>query len=247
MSILIDAHDLELRGRLERTSLRLAGGELTCLIGPNGSGKTSLLHGLAGIGRAAGSISIDGTDPRRASPAQRSRLIAYLPASRDIAWPLIARDVIALGNPQGDAGSGTAAVVEDLELSPVLDRRVDRLSTGERSRVLIARALAAQPKLLLLDEPISNLDPLWQLKLMSYLRGLTRRTEQCVVAAVHDLEIARLYADRLIIMNKGKVVADGNPALLLDGPHVPAVFGVERSEGGWRPVEVKPEDRQSSP
>ena len=246
MIVVIDAQDVEIPGRLEKTSIRLRGGELTCLIGPNGSGKTSLLHALAGIGRAGGAISIDGADPRRASPAQRSRLIAYLPASRDIAWPLLTKDVIALGSPPGAAASGVAGIVEELDLSPVLDRRVDRLSTGERSRVLIARALASQPKLLLLDEPISNLDPLWQLKLMGYLRRLTRRTGKCVVMAVHDLEMARLYADRLIIMNKGKVAADGNPALLLDGPHIPAIFGVERSEGGWRPAEIRPEDRRSS-
>jgi iron complex transport system ATP-binding protein len=245
MSARIEAHGVEIAGRLERTSIAVEGGELVCLIGPNGSGKTSLLHALAGIGRGAGQVAIDGTDPRLASSAQRTRLLAYLPASRDIAWPLVARDVIALGTPDGAAGGSVAAIVEELDLAHVLDRRVDRLSTGERSRVLIARALASEPKLLLLDEPISNLDPLWQLRLMDYLRALTRRTGQCVVAAIHDLEVARLYADRLIIMNKGRIAAEGNPTQVLDGPHIPAVFGVERSGAGWRPLEVRREDPRS--
>jgi iron complex transport system ATP-binding protein len=245
MSVRIEAEGLEIAGRMERTSIVLEGGELICLIGPNGSGKTSLLHALAGIGRGAGHVSIDGADPRLASPAQRTRLLAYLPASRDIAWPLVARDVITLGTPNGAPLGSVAPIVEELDLTNVLDRRVDRLSTGERSRVLIARALASEPKLLLLDEPISNLDPFWQLKLMDYLRALTRRTGQCVVAAVHDLEIARRYADRLLIMSKGRIAADGDPVQLLEGPHIPAVFGIERSGAGWRPTEVRPEDPQS--
>jgi iron complex transport system ATP-binding protein len=81
---------------------------------------------------------------------------------------------------------------------------------------------------------------------MDHLRALTRLTGQCVVAAVHDLEIARLYADRLIIMNNGRIAADGDSAQLLDGPHVPTVFGVERSGTAWRPVEVRREDPRSS-
>jgi iron complex transport system ATP-binding protein len=245
MKGVVRAEALEVPGRLEATSLELSGGELTCLIGPNGSGKTSLLHALAGIGRAGGTVSINGIDPRTAPLAQRGRLLSYLPASRDIGWPLLARDIIALGTVKGSDLS-LDTIVEDLELAPVLDRRADRLSTGERSRVLIARALAAEPRLLLLDEPISNLDPLWQLKLMDYLRALTRRTGQTIVAAVHDLEIARTYADRLIIMSEGRVAADGIPDELLEGQHIPAVFGVERGESGWRLVAVKPADRQSS-
>jgi iron complex transport system ATP-binding protein len=246
MKAQINARALRLDGRLGNTSIALAGGALTCLIGPNGSGKTSLLHALAGIGSAAGTVLIDDIDPKRASRAKRARLLAFLPASRDIAWPLLARDLIALGAGEGSDPARMDEMVEELDLSSVIERRVDQLSTGERSRVLIARALIAEPKLLLLDEPTSNLDPLWQLKLMDYLRRLTRRTGQCVVAAVHDLELARTFADRLILMDKGQIAADGDPTELLDGPHIPAVFGVERSESGWRPAEVKREDPRSS-
>jgi iron complex transport system ATP-binding protein len=233
MSALLTASRLAMPGRLAETSLALDAGQLTCLIGPNGSGKTSLLHALAGIGTATGEVRIEGIDPRGLRPGRRQRLFSYLSASRDIKWPLKAADLVALGLPDGcDVGEIASA----LELGGMMDRRVDQLSTGERSRVLIARALAADPRVLLLDEPIANLDPLWQLKLMDYLRHVARTGNKAVLLAVHDLEAARSYADRLIIMNGGRIEADGDPQALLEGPDIPAVFGIERSEGGWRPA-----------
>jgi iron complex transport system ATP-binding protein len=225
-----------LRGRLEETSLSLAAGQLTCLVGPNGSGKTSLLHALAGIGTPSGTLLIDGIDPRSLPPAQRQRLFSYLPASREIHWPLSTRDLVALGASDGESLRRLPALLDELALTSFADRRVDRMSTGERSRVLIARALVSQPKVLLLDEPAANLDPLWQLRLMDYLRSSAARAGQAMLVAVHDLELARHYADRLIIMNKGMVAADGNPATLLEGPIVSRIFGIGWSEGRWRPL-----------
>ena len=102
--------------------------------------------------------------------------------------------------------------------------------------MLIARALVAEPKLLLLDEPAANLDPLWQLRLMDHLRSLARRGDQGLLVAMHDLELAERYGDRLIIMDGGHIAADGQPDALLAGPHMPAIFGIERVEGRWQPV-----------
>jgi iron complex transport system ATP-binding protein len=235
VSALVAAQGLSLPGRLRETSLELAGGTLTCLIGPNGSGKTSLLHALAGIGRPGGSVRIGGIDPATAGPAQRQRLLAYLPASRDVHWPLAAADLIALGLAAPDAAA-VDRVAEALDLDEFRGRRVDRLSTGERSRVLIARALVAEPKLLLLDEPVSNLDPRWQLRLMDHLRSLAHQRGQALLVAMHDLELARIYADRLIIMHEGRIAADGDARALLEGPHIPQVFGIERAGEGWRPL-----------
>lgn len=228
--LLVTGRGLALPGRLSLTDIDLHAGQVCCLVGPNGSGKTSLLHALAGIGKPAGTVVIDGTDVAGLPPSLRQQLLAFLPASHEVAWPIPAADLIALGG--GDA-SGIAAALQALELDALASRRIDRLSTGERSRILIARALAARPRLLLLDEPASNLDPLWQLRLMDLLRRYAGTERQAVMAAVHDLDLARHYADRLIVMANGRIVADGQAAEVLDGPVVTQVFGVVRRDGRW--------------
>jgi iron complex transport system ATP-binding protein len=214
-------------------SLDLAEGELVALVGPNGSGKTSLLHALAGIGRPSGTVEIAGTEASRLPPPQRSRLLSYLPATRDLHWPLAARDAVALS---GAGDEEIARAMAALELEPFARRRMDRLSTGERSRVLLARALAPSPRLLLLDEPTANLDPLWQLRLGDLLTAEIRGTSRAALVAMHDLDAAAAFADRLIVMHEGRIAAMGDPALVVDGPAIPDVFGIERAEGRWRPV-----------
>ena len=230
MTAFFAAGGLSLAGRLQPTDLRLEAPALVCLVGPNGSGKTSLLHALARIGGPAGSVRIAGEDPEALGPNARKRLLAYLPASRDIAWPLTARDVIALGLP---AAAEPDTAIAGLDIAALAGRRIDRLSTGERSRVLIARALAPAPRLLLLDEPAANLDPQWQLRLMQLLKALVETRGIGVVAALHDLDLAARFADRLVMMKDGRIAADGAPAALLDGPHLHDVFGIRRGRAGW--------------
>ena len=233
--MIVEGRDLSLPGRLQPTSIALEAGMLCCLVGPNGSGKTSLLHALAGVGSPSGRVRIDGADPHALPPHLRQRLYSYLPASREVAWPLTASDLIALGLPEPNPGR-IQELLDAFDLTDMADRRIDRMSTGERSRALIARALAARPRLLLLDEPTSNLDPLWQLRLMALLRAEARTHGQAVLVAVHDLELARDHANRLIVMHGGRIAADGEPNAVLDGPVVPAAFGIERVDGRWRPV-----------
>ena len=228
---LLRASGLSLPGRLHGAAIDIRAGELVCLIGPNGSGKTSLLHALAGIGPLTGAVDLAGVDPRRLGPALRPSHLAFLPASRDVPWPLLARDLIALG--------GGGASFPELELEPLLDRRVDSLSTGERSRVLIARALAPRPKLLLLDEPTANLDPLWQIRLLELVRSEVKGSGRAALVAIHDLDAAAHHADRVIVMQDGRIVAEGMET-------VPDVFGVERSDGRWQEVR-RPADPRSSP
>ena len=227
--MMLNASGLSLPGRLYDASIALDAGELVCLIGPNGSGKTSLLHALAGIGGALGRVELDGVDPRRLGPAERPSWLTYLPATRDLPWPLLARDLITLG--------GGAAEFPVLELTPLLDRRIDTLSTGERSRVLIARALAPRPKLLLLDEPTANLDPLWQIRLMTLVREELKGGRAALVA-IHDLDAAERYADRVIVMKTGRIAAEG----MAD---VPAIFGVEKVDGRWEAIKPSADPRPS--
>jgi iron complex transport system ATP-binding protein len=234
MTAQVEARALSLAGRLFGVDLDLAPGELACLVGPNGSGKTSLLHALAGIGNPAGEVRIGGVNPHSAGPATRPHLLTFLPASRDVHWPLLGRDLIALG--------GGGALPEALALDELLDRRVDRLSTGERSRILIARALAPRPKLLLLDEPTANLDPLWQIRLMEMLKAELRSEGRAALVAIHDLDAAERYADRILVINGGRIAAEG-----LDGPHVGAIFGIERVDGAWRPALSPQGDPRSLP
>jgi iron complex transport system ATP-binding protein len=237
--MMLRASGLSLPGRLFDASIEIRDGELVCLVGPNGSGKTSLLHALSGIGGSPGEVSLDGVDPRRLGPARRPHYLTYLPATRDIRWPLLARDLIALG--------GGGAAFAKLELDALLDRQVDTLSTGERSRVLIARALAPRPKLLLLDEPTANLDPLWQIRLMELVRAELGGGGRAALVAIHDLDAAARHADRILVMNEGRIAAEG-----LDGPHIAEIFGVERVAGVWQPLggpaPIRPgEDPRSSP
>ena len=230
---MLRAEHLSLRGRLVDASIKIAAGELVCLVGPNGSGKTSLLHALAGIGAPSGTMQLDGVDPRRLGPASRPSYVTFLPATRDIVWPLRAQDLIRLGGGEADLPA--------LGLGGLLDRRVDTLSTGERSRVLIARALAPRPRLLLLDEPTANLDPLWQIRLMELVRAEISRGDRAALVAIHDLDAAARYADRILVMDEGRIAAEG-----LDGPHIAEIFGVECAGGVWRAVSP-PADRRSSP
>ncbi|HEX8511535.1 MAG TPA: ABC transporter ATP-binding protein, partial [Allosphingosinicella sp.] len=231
MTALLWAGKVGLPGRLGPVDFGMETAELVCLVGPNGSGKTSLLHALARIGRPSGEVRIDGLRPEALAPAERRRLLSYLPASRDVAWPLSVRDVVRLGADQAQSAEAIAA----LDLDAFALRRVDRLSTGERSRVLIARALAPRPLLLLLDEPVANLDPLWQLRLMEHLREAVRNGQGAIVA-MHDLDLAARFADRLVLMDQGAIVADGEPGAVLGSARLEAVFGIRRVEGEWRPL-----------
>ena len=220
-------------GRRAPLSLALAPATLTAVIGPNGAGKTRLLKALAGVDHGPGDVRIDGEAVAARAPAARVSRLAWLPADRDIAWPMRAADVVQLGLGPG-ARRNPGAVAAALALADAgafADRRIDTLSTGERARVLLARALVARPAWLLLDEPVANLDPWHRLAVIDLLRRLADGGTG-VVVALHDLDLAR-RADRLLLLDKGRLVADGPPAEALDAAALARVFRIRAGAAGW--------------
>lgn len=229
-AMMLEAHDLARPPMLAPITLALQPGTLTGVIGTNGAGKTTLLRALAGVSRGPGSVLIAG-QPLRPHP----RMLAWLPASRDSVWPMTAAALVALGLGPGPGSGGppdhaaVAAALAACDAGQLAARGVDRLSTGERARVLLARALVAQPAWLLLDEPIANLDPGHRIDVMALLAAQAARGAG-VVLALHDLDLAA-RCDRLLLIDGGNLVADGPPATVLSAVHLARHFGVQRSAG----------------
>jgi iron complex transport system ATP-binding protein len=219
---------------VERASLTLRRGEVVALVGPNGAGKTTLIRALAGLLPADGRLSLQGRPFSSYAPRERARAIAYLPQGHVFHWPVPVASVVALGRyPHADEFSSPspadqAAVARALAATgteAMADRAITTLSGGERARVALARALATEAPVLLADEPMASLDPRHQLVVMDLLRRGAQHG--AVLAVVHDLLLAARFADRVMVMDRGRIVADAPPADALSPARVSEVFGVE--------------------
>jgi len=220
---------------VREASLVLNAGELVALVGPNGAGKTTLMRALAGLIPALGSIMLQGKPLSSLTPRERAHAIAYLPQGHIFHWPMSVESIVMLGRaPHGDAFSGAspddrAAVAQAMattETQIFAERAVTTLSGGEKARVALARALATQAPMLLADEPTAALDPRHQLVVMELLRSAAR-AGNAILAIMHDLTLAARFADRVLVMNDGRIVADGTPAEALAPERLAAVFGIE--------------------
>jgi iron complex transport system ATP-binding protein len=223
-ALIVDGATIELKAR-----------ELTVLVGPNGAGKTTLIRALAGLIPAEGRIAIEGRPLASLAPRARARRIAYLPQGHVFHWPMAVAAVVALGrHPHADAfsdlsDSDRAAVERALIATatvPFAARSVTTLSGGERARVALARALASEAPIVLADEPTMSLDPRHQLVVMELLQRVAHNGA-AVLAIVHDLALAARFADRIAVMDSGRLIAQGPPREVLTPERIAAVFGVE--------------------
>ena len=216
---------------LEGVDLSVAAGELVAVVGPNGAGKSSAIRALAGLlPLSGGHALLGGDDVASLSPGERAGRAAYLPQERRIAWNLPAIEVAALGAPfLTDAAERARAALDEVEAGHLADRGVAEMSGGERARVLLARALATGARALLADEPTTGLDPEAQLMVLERLKARAA-AGQGVLVSLHDLALAARFADRIVVLDAGRVVADAAPLAALTPAVMAATFGLA---GRW--------------
>ncbi len=221
---------------LHDVSFHARSGEFIGLLGPNGSGKTTFLKRLAGMLPGDGEISLDGRPQAEYKVRELARLVSFLHQDTRVPFSFTAREVVGMGrHPYSNGlsaseGEADRRAVEkslrDAGCADYADKPVTTLSAGERQRVMIARVLAQETPLVLLDEPTSNLDVLHASETFDLLRDLAHDQGRCVVAVMHDLRAAAKYCTRNLLMYRGTVVADGEPEEVLHEGHVAYVFEV---------------------
>ncbi|WP_328944469.1 ABC transporter ATP-binding protein [Streptomyces sp. NBC_00250] len=242
--------ELRLRGlsyenRLRSVDLTVRPGETVGLIGPNGSGKTTLLRCVYGtLAPTAGQALLDGDDLHTLGPKARARRVATVPQDSAVEFELTVGELVALGRSphkrfwEGDTGADrerAGAALARVGLADLADRPYPTLSGGERQRALVARALVQDPALLVLDEPTNHLDIRHQLDVLSLVRTLGTTN----LLALHDLNLAGAYCDRIYVLERGRLVTGGTPGEVLTPALLEAVYGVD--------AEVIPHPRTGSP
>jgi len=212
------------RVAVDGVDLDVAGGEWVALVGPNGAGKTSLLRALAGTVPSTGTVAVRGCHRADMSRRRWARLVAAVAQHPVLPPGLTAAEYVLLGRTPhlgylaaesaADVSAALAAL-ERLDAGALATRPLGSLSGGERQRVVLARALAQGPEVLLLDEPTASLDIGHQQQVLDLVDGLRRERGLAVVSALHDLTLAAQYAGRLVLLDRGQVVADGTAAAVL--------------------------------
>ena len=229
-------YEVDAKSLLDGVNLHVKRGQFVGLIGPNGAGKTMLLRAIAGVlSYSEGVVLLDGTNVKNGSLKNIAKAMALVPQVAPYTQGFTALELVLMGRYphmsrfqiEGREDNLIARNAMRLtETEQFTDRTLDTLSGGERQRIFVSRALAQQPRVLLLDEPTSNLDILHQLKVISLVRkmvddGLT------AIAAIHDLQMAARYCDRLVLMKNGKILAKGSPEEVLTPETIQVSFGVK--------------------
>lgn len=231
---------------LQGVSLRVAPGEIYGIIGPNGSGKSTLLRLISGVERAdAGSVRIEGRPAESYSRRRLAQLMAVLEQEAIPPVGFTVRQVVEMGRfphqdwlgrersiggeGHGDGSGGVGLfldqLMERLGLAALAERTLDQVSGGERQRTALGKAMAQEPRVLLLDEPTTYLDIGYQLQMMDYVSRWNRENGLTVVAVLHDLNLAAQYCHRLLVLHQGRIVAEGAPAEIMDPALIGRVYG----------------------
>jgi len=220
---------------LRGVDLAAQAGEVVALIGPNGAGKSTLLRVLAGLLRPdEGSVMVDGANVTTLDRRSIARHIAVVPQVFETLFPFTVREIVALGRtsrlgPFGTLGADDARAVtralEEIGATDLAERRIDRVSGGERQRAVLAMALAQEAGVLLLDEPTAHLDPTHQRGTLERVVTLARVRGLAVVAVLHDLNLAAAFASRVVLLADGAIVREGEPRAVITSELVSAVFG----------------------
>lgn len=219
---------------LQRVSFQVAEGEFFIITGPNGSGKTTLLKSITGMeGIQKGNIVINGQDLSEYSRRELARTVAYVPQNPQQDYPFTVQEIVLMGRSphlglletesRADLEQAKRAM-EAAQLSHLANRKINQLSGGEKQRVLIARALCQEPSIMLLDEPTSSLDLAHQVLIMDFLEKLQKEENITIIMVAHDLNLASLYGQRILLLKQGQVYRIGSPKEVLTFENLEKVF-----------------------
>ncbi len=228
----LTARKLALAGRLADVTCSLEPGRITAICGPNGAGKSSLLSALAGLLQVdSGEVLLGDAVLAAMPPRERAKALGYLPQDGEIAWDVAVRSLVELGRlPHRDRGEeAVARALQALDLERFANRPVSTLSGGEKARALLARVLAGEPRWILADEPLAALDLAHRFTLIEHLR-IAANAGAGVVLVLHDLAMAVNHADHVLVLDEGRLVAEGKPSEALAPAVIARVFGVN---GDW--------------
>ncbi|MDD1768761.1 MAG: ABC transporter ATP-binding protein [Methanomassiliicoccales archaeon] len=222
---------------LADVSFEASDGEIVGVIGPNGSGKTTLLKCVnRALSPRVGTVLIDGRDYAELTRREIAGNIGVVPQNSVVSFPFTVLDIVMMGRTpsmerfERESEKDLEIVKKALEMTNVVglvDRTMDQISGGEKQRVVIARALAQKPKILLLDEPTLHLDVNHQLEILDLIRNLARSERLTVIIVSHDLNLAARYCDKLILMSSGKIEASGRVMEVLTEKNIESVFRVK--------------------
>jgi len=222
---------------LTDVNLEVKPGEILGIIGPNGSGKSTLIKGMSRIIEpSSGQIFIDGSKIDKLKYKDLAKLVAIVPQNAGLPPLFTAIEVVMLGRTphlgllRYESEADLTIVKEAMKATNTIhlaERRIGELSGGEKQRLVIARSLAQEPKIMLLDEPTSNLDIKYQIETLDLVYQLCREQKLIVVAALHDLNLAAQYCDRLVMLNEGRVYGQGIPEEIVNSKIIKEVYGAD--------------------